>query len=133
MGDAAIDGIADAGLSFVADGDDGVEPSVSGDVEEELGSVACTENLVNGGEMSCPLFRIEVRSEDAAADALAPQELASAAGPVSPGGHAAAVRAGSTAVSCSAGTSAHGGASQDIREREMRERGLGLGAARVLL
>nr|GLL40678.1 hypothetical protein BHE74_00054844 [Ipomoea trifida] len=59
MGDAAVDGVAEAGLSFVADGDDGVEPLVDRNVEEELGDVAGAEHLVHRREMGGPLLGVK--------------------------------------------------------------------------
>ena len=81
MGDAAVDGVAEAGLRLVADGDDGVEALVRGDLEEELGHVACAEHLVHRREVRRALLRVEVGREDAPAHALAAEELARAARP----------------------------------------------------
>ena len=79
--DAAIDGVAEALLRLVADGDHGVEALVGRDLEEELGHVAGAEHLVHCRELCRPLLRVEVGREDATGHALAPQELARPAGP----------------------------------------------------
>ena len=81
MGDAAVDGVAEARLRLVADGDDGVEALVRGDLEEELGHVAGAEHLVHRREVRRALLRVEVGREDAPAHALAAEELARAARP----------------------------------------------------
>jgi len=81
VGDAAVDGVAEPSLGLVADGDDGVEALVRRDLEQQLGHVAGAEHLVHGREVRRALLRVEVGREDAAADALAPEELAGAAGP----------------------------------------------------
>lgn len=79
MSDAAVDGVTEAGLGLVTDGDDGVEALVVGDVVEELGDVTCSEHFVDRREMRRPLLRVEVRSEYAPRHALPPQELARSA------------------------------------------------------
>ena len=75
MGDAAVDGVAEARLGLVADGDDGVEALVRRDLEQQLGDVAGAEHLVHVGEL-LRLLRREVGREHAPRQALAPQELA---------------------------------------------------------
>lgn len=79
-GDAAVDGIGEARLGLVADGEHGVAAAGRGDVQQELGHITGAEHLVHGGELGRALLRSEVGREDAPAHALAPQELARAAG-----------------------------------------------------
>ena len=81
VGDAAVDGVAEARLGLVADGDDGVQALVGRDLEQQLGHVAGAEHLVHRREVRRALLRVEVGREDAPAHALAPQELASPAWP----------------------------------------------------
>jgi hypothetical protein len=112
VGDAAVDGVAEPRLGLVADGDDGVEALVRRDLEQQLGHVAGAEHLVHGREVRRALLRVEVGREDAAADALAPEELARAARPAAAASSRAsaaaaarapaAKRAGAAAASASA-------------------------------
>ena len=74
--DAAVDGVAEPGLRLVGDGDDGLAAVGDGEVGQQLGGVAGAEHLVDGGEVRRALLVAEVGCEDAAAHALAPQELA---------------------------------------------------------
>ena len=48
-----------------------------GEVSEKLGSVACTEDFVDGGEVGGAEVVGEIRSKDAAIDTLSSKELAS--------------------------------------------------------
>ena len=93
MGDAAVDGVAEARLGLVADGDDGIEALVRRDLEQQLGDVAGAEHLVHRREVRRALLRVEVGREDAAAHALAPEELARAAGPAAAAASPAAAAA----------------------------------------
>jgi hypothetical protein len=104
VGDAAVDGVAEPRLGLVADGDDGVEALVRRDLEQQLGHVAGAEHLVHGREVRRALLRVEVGREDAAADALAPEELARAAGPA--GAAAAAADYSSSRASAAAAAAA---------------------------
>jgi len=76
VGDAAVDGVAQPGLRLVGDGDGGLRAVGERQVREKLGHVAGAEHLVDGGEVRRALLVAEVGREDAAAHALAPQELA---------------------------------------------------------
>lgn len=80
MRNAAVDGVPDASLCFIANGDNGVESLVGGYAQEELGHIARTKHLVHRCEMR-PALRIEVWGEDAIPHALSPQELACTARP----------------------------------------------------
>jgi len=79
VGDAAIDGVAEAGLRLVGDSDGGLGAVGERQVGEQLGHVAGAEHLVDGGEVRRPLLVAEVWREHAPAHALAPQKLARAA------------------------------------------------------
>lgn len=87
MGDAAIDGVSDSGLSFVGNGDDGFAAVGHRHVQQQLRHVAGAEHLVDGGEPRRPLLRAEVRGEHAVRRAFAAEEFACAAGRAGPGGH----------------------------------------------
>ena len=76
LGDAAVDGVPEPGLRLVGDGDDGLAAVGHGEVGQQLGGVAGAEHLVDGGEVRRALLVAEVGREDAAAHALAAQELA---------------------------------------------------------
>lgn len=76
---AAVDRVPDTCLGLIGQGVDGVLPLVGEEVVEELGDIAGAENLVDVGEL-LGLLRWEVRSENAAGHAFAPQELASGTG-----------------------------------------------------
>jgi len=76
MGDAAVDGVADARLSLIAHGDHGVQALMRRDLEQQLGHVAGAEHLVHRREVCRALLRVKVGGEDAPGHALAPQELA---------------------------------------------------------
>lgn len=76
MSDASINRVADAGLSFVTDGEDRILPPVHGDAGKELRNVTRPEYLVDGSEMGRALLRIKVGSEHASRQALPPKELA---------------------------------------------------------
>jgi hypothetical protein len=104
VGDAAVDGVAEAGLGLVADGDDGVGALVRRDLEEQLGHVAGAEHLVHRREVRRALLRVEVGREDAPAHALAPQELARPARPAS--STAAAARPSSSSSASAAAAAA---------------------------
>lgn len=54
VGDATVDGVAEAGLDLVEDGDDGVEVLVRGDLEEELGHVAAPNTLCTAAKCAAP-------------------------------------------------------------------------------
>lgn len=60
MRDATINRITETSLSFIADGDYGIETFVSWDVEEEFRDVACAEHLVHGREVGGTLLGIKV-------------------------------------------------------------------------
>jgi hypothetical protein len=75
-GDAAVDGIGEARLGLVADGEHSVAAARHGNVEQQLGHIAGAEDFMHGGEARGALLRPEVGREDAAAHALPPQELA---------------------------------------------------------
>ena len=111
VGDAAVDGVAEARLGLVADGDDGVQALVGRDLEQQLGHVAGAEHLVHRREVRRALLRVEVGREDAAAHALAPEELARAAGPAaaaaSPAAAAARPPAAAAAKRAGAASRAH--------------------------
>ena len=102
MGDAAVDRVAEPSLGLVADGDDGVEALVRRDLEQQLGHVAGAEHLVHRREVRRALLRVEVGREDAAADALAPEELAGAAGPAATAAAAASSRSWASAGAAAA-------------------------------
>ena len=76
LGDAAVDGVAEPGLRLVGDGDDGLAAVGLGQVREQLGGVACAEDLVDGREPGRALVRAEVGREDALRHAPPAQELA---------------------------------------------------------
>lgn len=80
MRDAAINGVSNPGLSFISNSDDGLVAIRNRYVQQQLGHVAGSEHLVNGGEAGRSLLRAEVRGEDAIGGALPPQELACPAG-----------------------------------------------------
>lgn len=80
MGDAAVDRVLESRLCFVGYGDGGLWAIRHGQVHEQLGDVAGTEDFVDGREVGCAVLVVEIRCEDAAVDALPPQELASSAG-----------------------------------------------------
>lgn len=83
VSDAAIDGVSEAGLRLVANGDDGVEALVRRDVEEQLRHVARPKHLVHRREVGGALLRVEIRREYAPGHALPPQELACPTRPAS--------------------------------------------------
>ena len=116
MGDAAVDGVAEARLGLVADGDDGVQALVGRDLEQQLGHVAGAEHLVHRREVRRALLRVEVGREDAPAHALAPQELARPARP-----SAAAAATASCSGPCTA--AAAGSASSRARPSHRRAHG----------
>lgn len=72
---ATVDRVPDTCLGLIRQGVDGVLPLVGEEVVEELGDIAGAENLVDVGEL-LGLLRWEVRGENAAGHAFAPQELA---------------------------------------------------------
>lgn len=76
MGDAAVDGVAEAGLGLVGDGEHRLAALRDGDVEQQLRHVARPEHLVDRREPRRPLLRPEVGREHAVRRALPPQELA---------------------------------------------------------
>lgn len=80
VGDAAVDGVLQACLGLVGDGDGGLAAFGHGEVHEELGDVAGAEDLVDSREVGGALLVAEVGGEDAPPRALPPQELASPAG-----------------------------------------------------
>lgn len=63
MGDTSIDRVADASLSLIGNGDDGLTSVVDGEVREELGDVARAKHLVDGREPCRALLGAEVRRE----------------------------------------------------------------------
>lgn len=80
VGDAAINGIAEAGLRFVADGHNGIDSLVGRDMQKQLGHVAGSKNLVHGSKVCSPLLRVEVWRKYASIHTLPSQELAGPAG-----------------------------------------------------
>lgn len=76
MSDATIDGVSEASLSLVANGDDSVETLVDGNMKEEFGDVAGSEDLVNCSEVGSALLGVEIRGEYATGNTLSSQELA---------------------------------------------------------
>lgn len=104
-GDAAVDRVAEAGMGLEADGDDGVEALVGGDVEEQLGDVARAEHLVHRREVRRSLLRVEERREDAPAHALPPQKLAGPARPTAP--QRSSSSSTSSAADAAPGTTTH--------------------------
>lgn len=73
-GDSAhtpIDWVTDAGLSLIGKGVDGVISLVGEEIVEELGDIACTEDLVDIGEF-LGVFGREVRGKDAVRHAFSP-------------------------------------------------------------
>lgn len=73
--DAAVDGVAEAGLGLVGEGVDGVLALGGGQLLEELRDVAGSEHLVDVAEL-LGLVRREVRREHAVLRALPPLYLA---------------------------------------------------------
>ena len=76
VGDAAIDGISNPGLSFISDGDDGLTAISHRHMQQQLGHIAGTKHLVNCGKPSRALLRAEIRRKNAVSCTLPPQELA---------------------------------------------------------
>ncbi|GER57789.1 PRA1 family protein 2 [Striga asiatica] len=86
MGHAAIDGVPDAGLGLIGNGDHGLAPIGLGHVvQQQLGHVAGPKHLVDGRKSGRALLRTEIRPEYAVWGALPPEELACAARRPSPG------------------------------------------------
>lgn len=106
VSDASINGITKASLCLVADGDDGVKTLVSGDVEQQLGDVAGTENLVHRREVRRALLRVKVGREDAPCHALTPQKLAGPAR-ASSSSSSSPTSSASSSCSCSCSRSSH--------------------------
>lgn len=79
MGDAAIDGISDPGLSFVSNGHNGFTPISHRDMQQQLRNVASSEYFVDGRESGRALLGAEVGCEHTVRGALAAEELARAA------------------------------------------------------
>lgn len=74
--DAAVDRVAEPGLSLVGDGDGRLAPIADGKVHEELRHVAGPEHLVDRREVRRPLLVSKVRGKDTPPHTLPPQELA---------------------------------------------------------
>lgn len=80
MANTSVDGVTEPGLSLIGNCEDGLAPVVLGHMKQEFGRVAGPEHLVYGGEPGRTVLIAEVGSKDAVGGALAPQELACAAG-----------------------------------------------------
>lgn len=76
MSNTTIHGISKPCLSFIANCDHRIKPLIHRNVEEQLGNVTGTKNLVHSGKVRGTLLRIKVRSKDATGHALSPQKLA---------------------------------------------------------
>lgn len=109
MGDAAVDRVPEASLSLVTYGDHRIEAFVDGDMAEQLGNIAGSEDLVHRRKVGCTLLRIEIRREYAPHHALSSQKLASPARPTtSTGSGSGAAAAAPTAAAAAASTAAAG-------------------------
>lgn len=80
MGDAAINGVLEPGLSLVGDRDGGLKAVGQRQVHEQLPDIASPKDLVDGGEVGSTLLVAEVGCEDATGHALPPEKLAGTAG-----------------------------------------------------
>jgi hypothetical protein len=75
VGDASVDGVAEARVGLVGERVDGILPLHVRELVEELGDVAGAEHPVHVGELGWVVGR-EVGREHAPPRALAPEELA---------------------------------------------------------
>ena len=81
MSDTAVYRVSNPSHSLVAESNHRIEPPVSRNPVEKLGSVAGAEHLVHGGEVGRALVGVEVRRENTSFHALPSEKLAGAAWP----------------------------------------------------
>lgn len=80
VSNAAMNGITDSCLSFIGNGENGIEPIGEGQMQQHFGSIASSEHLVDGCESRRAMLRPKMRRKYASRRTFPPEKLACAAG-----------------------------------------------------
>jgi hypothetical protein len=76
MCNTSINGVSDPCLSLIGNSDNRLITIGNRDMQQQLGNITSTKNLMNGCKPSSPLFRAKIRCKDTIGGTFPPEKLA---------------------------------------------------------